>query len=76
MATTTLKTADELLQFQLRTALTMEDDSLMALGVLAGDPDDIAAAFTKNGGSVGTAVDGKQAVIDPEGHAWLITSAR
>ena len=36
MATQTLDTADELLHFQLRTALTMEDDSLAALGVLAG----------------------------------------
>ena len=34
MATQTLTTADELLHFQLRTALTMEDDSLAALGVL------------------------------------------
>ena len=35
MATQTLDTATELLHFQLRTALTMEDDSLAALGVLA-----------------------------------------
>ncbi len=35
MATQTLSTPDELLHFQLRTALTMEDDSLAALGVLA-----------------------------------------
>ena len=34
MATQTLDTADELLHFQLRTALTMEDDSLAALAVL------------------------------------------
>jgi len=34
MATQTLDTPDELLHFQLRTALTMEDDSLAALGVL------------------------------------------
>ena len=34
MATTTLTTADELLHMQLRTALTMEADSLAALGVL------------------------------------------
>lgn len=35
MATQTLDTATELLHFQLRTALTMEDDSLAALGELA-----------------------------------------
>jgi ferritin-like metal-binding protein YciE len=34
MANPTLTTADELLHMQLRTALTMEDDSLAALGVL------------------------------------------
>jgi len=34
MATQTLSTADELLHYQLRSALTMEDDSLAALGVL------------------------------------------
>jgi len=35
MATQTLGTPTELLHFQLRTALTMEDDSLAALGELA-----------------------------------------
>jgi ferritin-like metal-binding protein YciE len=35
MATTTLTTPDQLLELQLRTALTMEDDSLAALDLLA-----------------------------------------
>lgn len=36
MATTKLDTPDKLLEMQLRTALTMEDDSLAALGLLSG----------------------------------------
>lgn len=35
MATQTIDTAEDLLHFQLRTALTMEDHSLAALGTLA-----------------------------------------
>ena len=59
MATTTLTTADELLHLQLRTALTMEDDSLAALGVLAGAAKsaDIKKMFRHHAGETKEQID-------------------
>jgi ferritin-like metal-binding protein YciE len=66
MATQTLDNADELLHYQLRTALTMEDDSLAALGELekAAKSADIKKMFRHHADETREQIDNLHKVFD------------